>query len=164
MAERLSDRSGVTGGLLGTDEFHFIRSNGDSPETFSSYKGLITEIVEALGLLQADTPANLTAGFTSTAFDAGTKTTGTFTPDPDNGNLQRAINGGAHILAPPSVAPGDALTMVIQYSNNGSAGVITTSGFTKVTGDAIPTTNGLEFMFYIAVINGFSHLAVTALQ
>lgn len=115
-------------------------------------------------LLRADTTANLTAGFTATCYNAGTKSTGTFTPDPANGNLQRAVNGGAHTLAPPSIGSGDALTMVIQYTNNGSAGAVTTSGFTKKTGDSITTTNGDDFMLYISVVNGFSHLNVVALQ
>lgn len=114
--------------------------------------------------LKSDTAANLTAGFTATAYDAGTKSSGTYTPDPDNGNFQRAVNGGAHTLAPPSATPGDSLSMIIQYTNNASAGTITTSGFTKVNGDALTTTNGDDFMFYITVCNGFSHLAVTALQ
>lgn len=115
-------------------------------------------------VLKSDTAANLTKGFTSTAFDAGTKSSGTFTPDPANGNLQRAVNGGAHTLAPPSTGSGDAVSLVIQYTNNGSAGTITTSGFTKVTGSSLTTTNGDDFMFYITVINGFSVLNVVALQ
>lgn len=114
--------------------------------------------------LKSDTAANLTAGFTATAYNAGTQSSGTYTPDPDNGNFQRAVNGGAHTLAPPSATPGDSLSMIIQYTNNASAGTITTSGFTKVSGDSLTTTNGDDFMFYITVCNGFSHLAVTALQ
>ena len=114
--------------------------------------------------LKSDTAANLTAGFTATAYNAGTQSSGTYTPDPDNGNFQRAVNGGAHTLAPPAATPGDSLSMVIQYTNNGSAGTITTSGFTKVSGDALTTTNGDDFMFDITVVNGFSRLIVTALQ
>lgn len=113
--------------------------------------------------LRSDAAANLTAGYTSTAYNAGTKSSGTFTPDPANGNLQRAVNGGAHTLAPPSVGAGDAASVVIQYTNNGSAGAITTSGFTKVTG-SFTTTNGDDFMCYCTVVNGFSHLIIQALQ
>jgi hypothetical protein len=120
--------------------------------------------IAAVTALRSDTTANLTAGYTSTAYNAGTKTTGTFTPDPANGNLQRYVNGGAHTLAPPSTGGGDALTMAIQVTNNGSAGAVTTSGFTKKTGDALTTVNGDDFMFHITVINGFSHLNVVALQ
>lgn len=77
--------------------------------------------------------------------------------------MQLAVNGGAHTLAPPSVGTGNALSMVIQYTNNASAGTITTSGFTKVSG-SFTTTNGDDFLCYITVINGFSHLNVVALQ
>lgn len=41
---KLSARNPVTGGPVATDKFHFIRSNGDSPETFSSYIGSLEEI------------------------------------------------------------------------------------------------------------------------
>jgi len=107
---------------------------------------------------------NLVLGYTATAYNAGTKTTGTFTPDPSLGNMQRYINGGAHTLAPPSVGVGDALSMVIQITNNATAGGIVTSGFTKVTGDPLTTTDADDFMLYITVINAFRHLAVQALQ
>ena len=110
--------------------------------------------------LKADTADVLTAGFATTIYDEGTKTTGTFTPDEANGNMQKAVNGGAHTLAPPA----NDCTLVIQYTNNGSAGTITTSGFTLVDGDALTTTNGDDFFFYITNIETFSHLTVKALQ
>jgi hypothetical protein len=130
----------------------------------SSAFDTLSEIATELALaVKKGATANLTAGYTATAYNAGTKSSGTFTPDPANGNLQRAVNGGAHTLAPPSVGTGDALTMVIQYTNNGSAGAITTSGFNKVDG-SFTTTNGDDFMCYISVVNGFSHLSIVALQ
>lgn len=106
---------------------------------------------------QTDT---LTKGFNVTVYDAGTQTTGTYTPDPANQNMQRIINGGAHTLAPPATD----CTMVIQYTNNASAGTITTSGFTVVTGDPFTTTNGHDFMCYVTRCNGFTVLNVVALQ
>lgn len=111
-------------------------------------------------IVKSNVTANLTAGYTSTAEDAGTKSSGTFTPDPTVGNIQRAVNGGAHTLAPPT----NDCTILIQYTNNASAGAITTSGFTKVTGSAITTVNGDDFFFFITKCNGFSHLHVQALQ
>ncbi|MFD1985897.1 DUF2793 domain-containing protein [Mesorhizobium newzealandense] len=115
-------------------------------------------------VLRSNATANFTAGYTASGYSAGTKSSGTFTPDPANGNLQYAVNGGAHTLAPPSTGGGNALSMVIQYTNNGSAGALTTSGFTKKTGDALTTVNGDDFLFHITVLNGFSHLNVVALQ
>lgn len=104
--------------------------------------------------------ATLTAGYSATPYNAGTKSTGTFTPDEANGNFQYYTNGGAHTLAPPT----NNCTLIIQITNNGSAGTITTSGFTKVTGAAPGTTNGDDFLAYVTKINGFSHLAWQALQ
>lgn len=112
--------------------------------------------------LKADTDDNLTAGFTATAVNDGTKTTGTYTPVPTGGNLKRAVNGGAHTLAAPS-ASGD-YTIVIQYTNDGSAGAIATSGFSRVTGDSFTTTNGHDFLVFITKLNGFTHAHVVALQ
>lgn len=99
-------------------------------------------------------------GFATTPYNAGTKSSGTFTPDEANGNFQYAVNGGAHTLAPPT----NNCNLVIQYTNDGSAGAITTSGFTKVSGDSLTTTDGHDFLMYITKINGFSHLNVVALQ
>lgn len=110
--------------------------------------------------LKADTADQLTAGFTATDYAAGTKSSGTFTPDAANGNFQTATNGGAHTLAPPSAS----CTMVILYTNNGSAGTITTSGFTQVDGDALDTTDTNKFVCYITKIGSSSVLTVKALQ
>ena len=98
-------------------------------------------------------------GTQTTAYDAGTKSSGTFTPDPKLGTLQTAVNGGAHTLAPPSAD----CTMIIQYTNDASAGAITTSGFTIVDGDPNTTTNGNDFFFYITKIGSFSRLSIAAL-
>ena len=110
--------------------------------------------------LKADTSDQLTAGFTASVCSAGTKSSGTFTPSASDGNFQSATNGGAHTLAPPA----DSCTMIIQYTNNGSAGAVTTSGFTDVDGDTITTVNGDDFLFYITKSGSFSHLYVKALQ
>lgn len=99
-------------------------------------------------------------GFDVTDYDAGTKTTGTFTPDPAEGNQQYAINGGAHTLAPPA----SSCTMTVDYTNNGSAGAITTSGFDLVTGDPFTTTDTHTFRCFISVGQVGSILNVRALQ
>ena len=109
--------------------------------------------------LKADTADVLTAGFAGTPYNAGTKSSGTYTPDEANGNLQYAVNGGAHTLAPPT----NNGTIIVQYTNNGSAGAITTSGFTKVSG-SFTTTNGDDFLCFITKNNGFSFLNIVAMQ
>jgi len=110
--------------------------------------------------LKADTADVLTKGFAQTPYNAGTKSSGTYTPDEANGNLQYAVNGGAHTLAPMS----NNGVVVIQYTNDGSAGAITTSGWTIVTGDSFTTTNGDDFMVTCVVNNSFQHLDIVALQ
>ena len=113
-------------------------------------------------ILKADTDDNVTAGYTATADNDGTKSSGTYTPAPSGGNLKRIVNGGAFTLAAPTAA-GD-YTMVIQMTNNASAGTITVSGFSKQSGDSLTTTDGDDFFLYITKINGFTSLTVQALQ
>ena len=110
-------------------------------------------------ILKSDETSTLTVGYNVTTFNAGTKTTGTFTPAPASGNIQRAVNGGAFILSPPVTD----CVMIIQITNNASAGAVTTSGFSKVEG-TLTTTNGDDFLAYITRINGFTLLSVRALQ
>jgi hypothetical protein len=110
-------------------------------------------------VLRASVAATLTKGYAATPYDAGTKSSGTYTPDESNGNFQYAVNGGAHTLAPPT----NNCTIIVQYTNNGSAGAVTTSGFTKVSG-SFTTTNGDDFFCFITKNNGFSFLRIEALQ
>ena len=104
----------------------------------------------------------LTGGYTATADDDGTKSTGTYTPDPAGGNLKRIVNGGAFTLAAPT-ASGD-YTLIIQMTNNASAGAITVSGFNKQSGDNLTSTDGDDFFLFITKINGFKALTVQSLQ
>jgi hypothetical protein len=112
--------------------------------------------------LKADVGATLVAGYLNTSTSAGTKSSGTFTPAPGtaSGNHQHATNGGAHTLAPPA----SCCNMVIEYTNNATAGTITTSGFTKVGGDTPTTTNGHKFLYCIIRSNSYSLLTIRALQ
>jgi hypothetical protein len=104
----------------------------------------------------------LTGGYTATADNDGTKSTGTYTPDPAGGNLKRIVNGGAFTLAAPT-ASGD-YTLIIQMTNNASAGTVTVSGFNKQSGDNLTTTDGDDFFLFITKINGFTALTVQSLQ
>ena len=113
-----------------------------------------------IGAVKPDVTNTISVGYAATVYDAGTKSSGTYTPDEANGGMQKAVNGGAHTLAPPT----NSGTINIQYTNNASAGTITTSGFTKVTGDTISTTDGDDFFFWITKSGTFSHLHVQALQ
>jgi len=102
----------------------------------------------------------LTDGFAGTDFDLGTNASGTETLAYTNGNFQKGVNGGAHTLAPQATTS----TIIVQYTNDGSAGTLTTSGYTIVTGDSLTTTSGHDFMLYSTRLNSFKHLHIVALQ
>jgi len=112
-------------------------------------------------ILRADIDDNLTAGYTSTAVNDGTKSSGTYTPTPTGGNLKRVVNGGAFTLAAPTAA-GD-YTLIIQITNNVSAGTITLSGFNTSSG-AFTTVDGDDFFAYVTKLNGFTSINIEALQ
>ena len=165
----LGNGTGAIQAMAVLTDGQMIVGDGTTDPVAESGSTLRTSIGVAIGsdvaaynadTLFADVADNLTAGFSTTVHDAGTKSSGTYTPDQDDGNIQKAVNGGAHTLAPTT----DNCAVIIQYTNNGSAGTITTSGFTLVDGDAISTTNGHDFFFYLTKANGFSLLTVKALQ
>lgn len=110
----------------------------------------------------ANADDTLAAGYTTTAVDDGTKSSGTYTPSPAGGNMKRIVNGGAFTLAAPT-AVGD-YTLVIQITNNATAGAITLSGFSKSAGDSFTTTDGHDFFLFITKCNGFVSLSNQALQ
>ena len=120
-------------------------------------------------ILKADVTANLTVAYTAAIDDDGTITTGTYTPTTAAGSqYKKIIGGGAFTLAPPVAATDTATTISLFIINNASAGAITTSGFTKVAGDAFTTTDAHKFSCRIEVndIGGteYSSLVVLAMQ
>jgi hypothetical protein len=150
----------TSGGAADTKAYRRSRTAGNVWSAW--YRIRISEAEQAALWVAKATDSALTAGYTATAVNDGTKSSGTYTPSPAGGNLRRIVNGGAFTLAAPSVA-GD-YTMVIQITNNGSAGAITLSGFSRVAGESFTTVNGDDFLVYIAKVNGFTHATVVALQ
>ena len=116
--------------------------------------------VEGNDVLMASVDDVLSAGFSATADDDGTKSSGTYTPATTGGNYKTIVNGGAFTLAPQTTVS----SIIIQVTNNASAGTVTTSGFTIVTGDSLTTTNGDDFFLFSTVIGSFKHLNIVALQ
>ena len=94
-------------------------------------------------IIKSDETKNVTKGYTADSYDEGTKSSGTFTPDPTNGNFQHYINGGAHTLAAPTTAgcytivPADAgvATDTFSYAgtSNPSANVMGIAGIANPT-------------------------------
>ena len=64
-----------------------------------------------------------------TPFDRGAVGSGTETPEPGEGAMQIATNGGAHTLAAPTTTGAYVLT----YTNGLAAGAITASGWDSIT-------------------------------
>lgn len=105
--------------------------------------------------------STITIGYSVTPYNAGTKSSGTYTPAPADGNFQYATNNGAHTLA----APASDCSISILYTNGASAGSITFSGFTVgTTGDALTTTNTDRFIISIIRINSVATYLIKSLQ
>lgn len=121
-----------------------------------------SQVLTLIGAVAKAADTALTAGYTTTAVDDETKSSGTYTPSPNGGNMRRIVNGGAFTLAAPTT--GGDYTMVIEVTNNGSAGAITPSGFTRAVGDSLTTTNGHKFLLFITKLNDVAVLQRVALQ
>lgn len=102
----------------------------------------------------------LTGGARVTSKDLGTPTAAsTVTLDPGDRPLQHLTNNAAFILAPGS----NSGSLLLDITNGATAGAITTSGWTKVTG-AFTTTNGNKFRCSCSIGNAGSLLSIQALQ
>jgi len=159
---------GGSGDLLASNNLSDVANAGTSRTNLGLAIGTDVQAYDA-DTLKANTTANLTAAFTAAIDDDGTITTGTYTPTAAAGSqYKKIVGGGAFTLAPPVVATNTATTLSLFIINNSSAGAITTSGFTKVAGDAFTTTDAHKFSCRIEVndIGGteYSTLTVLAMQ
>lgn len=130
------------------------------------FVGYASSVVRGIGpfrasgrMLHSGVTDTLAVGYAVAPFNAGTKSTGTFTPDPASGNMQYATNNGAHTLA----APSSACSIALEYTNGASAGAITASGFTRVVG-GFDTTNGNKFAVSIIKNQNSALLVIQPLQ
>jgi hypothetical protein len=98
---------------------------------------------------------SVSGGARIVTYDLGTKSSGTLTPDPGTRPVQKVINGGAFTLAPGS----NYGSYRLDITNNASAGAITTSGWSKVTG-GFDTTNGHKFMCFCNISEAGSLLSI----
>jgi hypothetical protein len=103
-----------------------------------------------------------TVAITATADADGTFSSGTYTPTPVGGNFKTITNGGAFTLAAPTVA-GD-YNLIILITNNGTAGAVTFSGFTKTAGDPLTTTDGHQFTLSVVKLGAAILLVSQGLQ
>jgi hypothetical protein len=118
-------------------------------------------VVAASQVLQPGVTNTITVGYTYTSYNAGTITTGTFTPSAANGNYQYYTNNGPHTIAVPAVE--SAIDILV--TNGASAGAITFTGYTVGSpGDSLTTVNGNKFIISIRRISTTSTYAIKALQ
>lgn len=139
-----------------------VASGGTGASTTSAALASLGAEPSDADIIKRDVSTSLSVGYVAVPYANGTISSGSLTPDPANGNIQTYTNNGAHTLVPPTTTSG--CSMVLQVTNGASAGTVTTSGFTKVTGSTISTTNGDDFFFFITKVGSFSHLHVQALQ
>ena len=133
--------------------------------SFNTRTGAVTlqaSDLTALNALLSNTAATLSVGYKFTAYNLGTVSSGTVTPDAANGNNQYLTNNGAFTLAAPAADSNIDLDVL----NGASAGSITFSGFTvsAVVGDALTTTNTNRFKISIRRVNGVSTYTIKAYQ
>lgn len=154
-AVTIDDSGNVSGvAALTTSGAIELGNASDTSLTRSAAGRLAVEGKDAV--LKGQTDDLSTAGYTSTSVSSGTKSTGTYTFDPTAGTVQHITNGGAFTFAPPATHG----AWMLDILNNASAGAITTSGWTKVDGDAFTTTNANSFRCAMSVGNQGSYLSV----
>lgn len=125
--------------------------------------GIIATTPFQQNVVQPGRTNTITVGYLITPYNAGTLSSGTFTPDATLGNYQYLTNNGAFTWAAP--AADSAIDTLV--TNGASAGAITFSGFTIAsgnTGDSLTTTNGNKFIVTVIRINGISTYVIKALQ
>lgn len=114
-----------------------------------------------LGTMAQQNGPNLETGYKFSVNSDGTRTSGTYEPNPTTCNMRRIVNGGAFTLAAPT--SGGDYTMVLLVTNDASAGAITMTGFNKVEG-SFTTTDGDQFIVYITKIYGVTHANIARMQ
>ena len=142
------------------DDHFLIEAGGTDGSATNAGDNILLEDVAADSFLSGGGQLNANTGFAATIFDHGTVASLTVNLSAFNGNFQKVINGGAHTLVPQL----EDSTIVVLYTNNASAGTLTTSGFTVTKGDSLTTTNGDDFFLYCTTMGSFKALNVVALQ
>lgn len=108
----------------------------------------------------ADSNQQITGGILVTSLDLGVISTGTVSPNPGDRPQQHYTCQGPHTLA-PSANVGSCILDIIMSTG---ANTITTSSWTKVSGDSFTYTNGHKFRVGITIGAAGSLLNVIALQ
>lgn len=148
---RISSGTGAAEEVTCTDFAQTLLDDADAATARTTLGNLAT---------LSDENQALSGGVTVTEKSLGTVSSGTLTLDMGDRPIQGYTNNGAHTLAPGSVV-GSSLIVI---TNGASAGAVTTSGWTKVAGDSLTTTNTHKFVCAASVSSGGSLLTIQAMQ
>ncbi len=161
VALRMPTTNGGTNSVMASDgsgNLSFIAASGGGDLLAANNLNDVASTVTALSNLGGAPLAgnkNLTGGFTTTEYNAGSVTAGTFTPNAFNGAIQRYVNAGAHSLAPPA-----SVSALILECINSVGGNINSAAYTIVSGDAFSSTGTKRHLFYITKTASTSQLHV----
>lgn len=167
--DSVSGGTGITNTGTGTDPIMTldtvaVSSGGTGAITAAAARtnlGLGTaSVLASTAVLEPSVTNNLTAGYTGTAHNYGTVTTGTTTVDITKGAQAYYTNNGAHTLAPDTGVEG---AQDIVMTNGASAVIPIVTGFI-LKGDDLDAVSGNDFLLSTKRINGFDILVVVALQ
>lgn len=123
-----------------------MSANGQSLAKAATYAAMRTLLgLKTLALYDIQ---GLSKGVTTASVSDGVQAS-SYSPSPDTGNMRHITNGGAFTFNAPTFA--NEYTMVIEVTNNATAGAITFAGFDKVNGASdLTTTDGDVFIISIA--------------
>ncbi len=146
-------------GTLDSPQFTALNIGAATDTTVSRVSAGVIAVEGSTVAMLGTADQTLTGGARVTSLGDGTKSSGTYTPDPGDRPLIHITNGGAFTLAPGS----NTGSYMLDITNNASAGTITTSGWTKVVG-SFTTTSGHKFRCHCSIGNAGSLLVIQALQ
>lgn len=162
-------------GTSSNPQFATIELGNATDTTLSRASGGVLA-VEGINVLTTSTGVKLagnqtlTGGFSTTSFSIGSVTGAgqTITPTPANGNIQHCTLNGTSLTGTLTfTVPGSVASVIVEVTNGGSGTVgatLSTSNYTKVTGDTYATTNGNKYLFFCSQSSNYKHLFIQALQ
>ncbi len=159
---------GFSSAAAGTD--YVAATSGSAVQKANGSGGLTA--ATASDFVSPSATSTLTAGYTATSTSGGTITGSnqSYTPTPGTSvqNIQHLTLNGSSLTGTFTFSPpGSECSAVVEITNGGSGSVaatLSTSGFTKVTGDTYAGTNANKYLFYCLKSKNYSHLHIQALQ
>lgn len=159
---------GFSSAAAGTD---YVAATSGSAVQKANGSGGLTAATSS-DFVSPSATSTLTAGYTATSTSGGTITGSnqSYTPTPGTSvqNIQHLTLNGSSLTGTFTFSPpGSECSAVVEITNGGSGSVaatLSTSGFTKVTGDTYAGTNANKYLFYCLKSKNYSHLHIQALQ